>query len=209
VRCHWRRHKQRNTYQIGSGNRSNLSQGQCALSLEATGTKVYTADGKWEHIQPFSRPQWIGSRNYCIHGSEWCIVSPVLPFDIVMIGGEEAMSILPVLLAKETFQEGIIRIPKKSAITSSASWQRDMFPYHLIMRTSQSYQQTSTNALATLQPDHCLIQLTSHQVSFNCTSDQSSASIVVSSRTASNTSSSDFPCDTLGQVSYATYCNSS
>jgi hypothetical protein len=32
----------------------------------------------------------------------------VLPFEVVMIGGEEAMSRLPVKLAKEIFQQGII-----------------------------------------------------------------------------------------------------
>jgi hypothetical protein len=38
-----------------------------------------------------------------------------------MIGGEEAVSILPDKLAKEVFQQGIVRIPKRSTITSSAS----------------------------------------------------------------------------------------
>jgi len=37
-----------------------------------------------------------------------------------MNGGEEAVSILPDKAAKEVFQEGIVRILKKSTITSSA-----------------------------------------------------------------------------------------
>lgn len=128
VHCHWRQHEQRNTRQIGSGNRSNYFQGHSALSLEATWTEIYTTDGKWEHKQPFSVPQWIGSRNCHIHGSAWCSVFPVLPFDVVMMGGEEAVSILPDEAAKEMFQEGIVRILKRSTITSSASrCQRNMF----------------------------------------------------------------------------------
>jgi len=38
-----------------------------------------------------------------------------------MIGGEDAVGILPDEGAKEVFQEGIVRILKMSAITSSAS----------------------------------------------------------------------------------------
>jgi len=45
----------------------------------------------------------------------------LLPFDIVIIGGEEAVSILPDKAAKEMFQEGIVRILKRSTITNSAS----------------------------------------------------------------------------------------
>jgi hypothetical protein len=45
-----------------------------------------------------------------------------------MMGGEEAVSILPDEAAKEMFQEGIVRILKRSTITSSASrCQRNMF----------------------------------------------------------------------------------
>jgi hypothetical protein len=38
-----------------------------------------------------------------------------------MIGREEAVSILPDKAAKEMFQEGIVRILKRSTITSSVS----------------------------------------------------------------------------------------
>jgi len=38
-----------------------------------------------------------------------------------MLGGEEAVSILPDKVAKEMFLEGIVRILKRSTIISSAS----------------------------------------------------------------------------------------
>jgi len=121
----------------------------------------------------------------------------VLPFDIFMIGGEEAVSILPDKAAKEMFQEGIVRILKRSTITNSASQcQRNMFliPHDnadltvLPVDTHQCPGHPSARPFASSD---------SPVISFNCTSDQSNTNTVVSSSTAISTNSPDFPCNTL------------
>jgi hypothetical protein len=95
------------------------------------------------------------------------------------------------------FQEGIVRILKRSTITSSVSWcQRNMFliPHDNADLTVLPVDIHQCPGHPSARP---FASSNSPVLSFNCTSDQSNTNTVVSSSTAINTSSPDIPCNTL------------